>query len=118
MRFLINLPEEEKRFPRILKSIHECCWFYVDEYCTNAKPEVDNTYFRKFAQRVFKHWSYLKPHIGQFEKVFKEYTLYKSQIPSYGALIFNKTLDYLLFVVYNDSRGKVDKLDFPKGKVD
>ena len=24
----------------------------------------------------------------------------------------------MLFIVYNDARGKVDKLDFPKGKVD
>lgn len=48
VRFLINLPEEEKKFPRILKSIHECCWFYVDQFC-NPKPEVDNNYFKKFA---------------------------------------------------------------------
>ena len=66
-----------------------------------------------------KHWSYLKPHVGQFSQLWEDYRLYKSQIPSYGALIFNKTLDSLLFVVYHNPRDRiVKKLDFPKGKVD
>lgn len=66
-----------------------------------------------------KHWSYLKPYVGQFSQLWEEYRLYKSQIPSYGALIFNKTLDSLLFVIYHNPRDRiVKKLDFPKGKVD
>ena len=39
VRFLINLPEEEKAFPRIFNVIKECCWFYVDQFCEH-KPEV------------------------------------------------------------------------------
>lgn len=31
-RFLINLPEEEKQFPRIFQNIREACWFYCDHY--------------------------------------------------------------------------------------
>ena len=57
--------------------------------------------------------------VGQFSQIWEDYRLYKSQIPSYGALIFNKTLDSLLFVVYYNPRDRiVRKLDFPKGKVD
>lgn len=42
-----------------------------------------------------------------------------SQIPSNGALILNKTLDKLLFIIYSNPRDRVvKKLDFPKGKVD
>ena len=42
-----------------------------------------------------------------------------SQIPSNGALIFNETMDKLLFLVYSNFHDKiVRKLDFPKGKVD
>ena len=42
-----------------------------------------------------------------------------SQIPSNGALILNKSLDKLLFIIYSNPRDRiVKKLDFPKGKVD
>ena len=78
----------------------------------------DNTYFKKFAQRIFKHWSFLKPHLSHFNALWEEYRGYKNQIPSYGALIFNKTLDKLLFIIYHNPRDRiVRKLDFPKGKV-
>jgi mRNA-decapping enzyme subunit 2 len=44
---------------------------------------------------------------------------YKSRIPSYGCVIFNKQLDKVLFCIYHNPRDKiVKKLDFPKGKVD
>ena len=69
--------------------------------------------------RIFKYWGFLKPHVGKFKELWEEYRLYKSQIPSYGALIFNRTLDSILFVIYNNPRDRiVRKLDFPKGKVD
>ena len=48
-----------------------------------------------------------------------EYRLYKSKIPSFGALIFNKKIDSILFIIYHNLRDKiVKKLDFAKGKVD
>ena len=57
--------------------------------------------------------------MSHFNALWEEYRLYKSQIPSYGALIFNKTLDKLLFIIYHNPRDRiVRKLDFPKGKVD
>lgn len=44
---------------------------------------------------------------------------YKSRIPSYGCVIFNKSLDKVLFCIYHNIKDKiVKKLDFPKGKVD
>ena len=61
----------------------------------------------------------MKPHVSQFSTLYEEHRLYKQQIPSYGALIFNRTLDSLLFVIYHNPRDRiVRKLDFPKGKVD
>jgi 8-oxo-dGTP pyrophosphatase MutT (NUDIX family) len=40
-------------------------------------------------------------------------------VPSSGAIIFNSTVDKLLFIVYNNPRDRVvKKLDFPKGKID
>ena len=34
VRLLINLPEEEKQFPRILNNIKEATWFYGDHFCS------------------------------------------------------------------------------------
>jgi hypothetical protein len=31
-RQLVNLPKEEKEFPRMLNNIEEACWFYTDYY--------------------------------------------------------------------------------------
>lgn len=119
MRFLINLPPEEKQFPRIFKSINECAWFYVDQFCEHKPDNVDNTFFKKFSERIFKHWRHLKPYANQSKQLWEEYRDYKQHIPSYGALIFNRTLDSLLFVIYHNPRDRiVRKLDFPKGKVD
>ena len=39
VRFLVNLPTEETKFPRIMNIIKETCWFYVDNFC-NPKPDV------------------------------------------------------------------------------
>jgi len=45
--------------------------------------------------------------------------MYKSKIPSYGAIIFNQKLDSILFIIYKNPHDKIEKkLDFSKGKVD
>lgn len=68
---------------------------------------------------MFEHWGLLKPDLPRFKDKWKEYRAYMSQIPSNGALIYNTTMDKLLFIVYNNPRDRiVKKLDFPKGKVD
>jgi mRNA-decapping enzyme subunit 2 len=114
---LINLPPEEKEFPRILNNIKDAWWFYSDEWKVDTQRY--STLEKKFAQKVFKLWSFLRPHLPNFSNLWKEYKLYKSQIPSYGALIFNKTRDKLLFILYHNPRDRIPrKLDFPKGKVD
>jgi len=39
VRFLINLPDEEKEFPRILNNIKEACWYFGDHFCA-VEPEM------------------------------------------------------------------------------
>jgi len=40
VRFLVNLPAEEKAFPRIFNVIRDCCWFYVDQQFQDCKVDV------------------------------------------------------------------------------
>ena len=85
----------------------------------HPKQTRDKYYQEKFARRVFEHWSLLKPELPSFKEKYKEYRAYMQQIPSNGALIFNKSMDKLLFLIYSNPRDRViNKLDFPKGKVD
>lgn len=81
---------------------------------------IDKKYERKFTQRIFNEWSLLRPYLPQLMQLQDDFRLnYKSRIPSYGCVIFNRTLDKLLFCIYHNPRDKiVKKLDFPKGKVD
>lgn len=100
-------------------NIEEACWFFADEYCAGAAPIIDKKYERKFTQRIYNEWSFLRPHLPQLAQLQDDFRLnYKSRIPSYGCVIFNKTLDKLLFCIYHNSWDKLKKLDFPKGKVD
>lgn len=40
-RFLIHLPPEEKKFPRMFINIREACYFYADNYHAIV-PEVNS----------------------------------------------------------------------------
>jgi mRNA-decapping enzyme subunit 2 len=119
-RRLINLPESEKQFPRILSNIEEACWFYTDEFCADKGHNKDKKFERKFAHRIYTEWSLLRPQLSQLPELQDRFWLdYKSQIPSFGCVIFNARRDHLLFCIYKNKRDKIEKkLDFPKGKVD
>lgn len=80
---------------------------------------MDKRFEEKFAKRIFEHWATLKPELPFFKNKWEDYRIYMSQIPSNGALIYNTTLNKLLFIIYHNERERtVRKLDFPKGKVD
>jgi len=68
----VNLPKEEKEFPRILNNIEEACWFYTDYYQNPKTPKdknADKNFEKKFAQRIFKEWSYLTPYLPKLKQL-------------------------------------------------
>ena len=58
-RFLVNLPKEEKEFPRLMINIRNTCWFYADNYF-GITPGTNNVFQKKFARAIFEHWPYLR----------------------------------------------------------
>ena len=52
-RFLINLPPQEKQFPRLFSNINVACYFYFDNNFSMPVIGIDNNWKKKFAQRVF-----------------------------------------------------------------
>ena len=101
-RRLINLPLREKTQPRIMINITEAWWFYMDKYCPPGVFDKDGDKYRKmFFRRVFEEWSYLKPDLRKFKELDEEcWNTYTSRIPRYGCIIFNTTLDKVLFCVF------------------
>lgn len=72
----------------------------MDNFFGLTKPRANGEYQKKFAEAVFRHWSYLHPRIKDFNELYDNYFKYMKKIPSYGALIFNDKLDEILFNVY------------------
>lgn len=58
VRFLINLPQEELQFPRLMLHIRDACYFYADNFFSFPK-RVTNPFLESFAREVFKYWPYL-----------------------------------------------------------
>ena len=103
-RRLINLPLSEKTQPRIMINITEAWWFYKDKYCTPAGvfDKDDDKYRKMFFRRVFDEWSYLRPDSRKLKDLDDEcWNSYTSRIPRYGCIIFNTTLDKVLFCVFH-----------------
>jgi hypothetical protein len=85
-------------------NITEAWWFYKDKYCTPAGvfDKDDDKYRKMFFRRVFDEWSYLRPDSRKLKDLDDEcWNSYTSRIPRYGCIIFNTTLDKVLFCVFH-----------------
>lgn len=115
-RFIINIPEEERKdVIRICFQIELAHWFYLDFYC-HEKPYLKQCGMKEFAKLIFNHIPSLKSHSNeaQVSKVLSEFREYKMAVPTYGAIILDESLEFVLLV-----QGYYAKSSwgFPKGKV-
>lgn len=83
-------------------NIEEAWWFYMDKYCAPGVFNKDDEKYKKmFYRRVFEEWSYLRPDLRRIKELNDEcHRTYTSLIPRYGCILFNKTLDKVLFGVF------------------
>lgn len=111
-RFVINVPEEERKdMNRIFFQIENAHWFYIDFYSKNF-PNRKPCALREFAQQVFNHIPFLQPFSGNLDAIFEEWKEYKFCVPTFGAILLDEELSHILLVQnYRSSWG------FPKGKV-
>ena len=115
-RFIIPMREEERRdLVRVCFMIEQAHWFYIDFYVNSSdyKGMAQGT-IKEFAQHIFNHIPFLKPHAHRVEEVIDEWKEYKLAVPTYGAILLNTFLDKVLLV-----QGYWAKASwgFPKGKV-
>lgn len=111
-RFVINVPEEERKdLNRIFFQIENAHWFYIDFYSKNF-PHRKPCMLREFAHQVFRHIPFLQPFSGNVDEIFEEWKEYKFCVPTFGAILLDEDLSNILLVQnYRSSWG------FPKGKV-
>ncbi|KAL7304317.1 hypothetical protein TKK_0003117 [Trichogramma kaykai] len=113
-RFIINIPEDERKDNvRLCFQIELAHWFYLDFYCTEENPKLTKVGMKEFAAIIFKHIDFLRPHASQIDVIYQKWRFYKQNVPTFGAIIMNKSLTKVLLVQsqYASSWG------FPKGKI-
>ncbi|XP_015596669.1 m7GpppN-mRNA hydrolase isoform X4 [Cephus cinctus] len=114
-RFIINVPEEERKdLVRICFQIELAHWFYLDFYCTEDNPKLKSCGMKEFATHIFQHIPFLKPHVAHIDSVLEQWREYKQNVPTFGAIVLNEDLTKVLLV---QSYWAKSSWGFPKGKV-
>ncbi|CAI4227183.1 unnamed protein product [Auanema sp. JU1783] len=116
-RFLANIPDEEKKDNiRICFQIELAQWFYSDFYCTTKeRKDCPNLGVREFARQIFTYVREVKHLAYKVDYMIDQWRIYKSNVPTYGAILLDSTLNNVLLVqgFYTTK----NKWGFPKGKV-
>lgn len=114
-RFIINVPEEERKdLVRICFQIELAHWFYLDFYCTEEYPKLRSCGMKEFATHIFQHIPFLKPHVQHIDTVLEQWREYKQNVPTFGAIVLNEDMTRVLLV---QSYWAKNSWGFPKGKV-
>lgn len=93
--------------------IEQAHWFYTDRIAYQNKA-LAKLSFKAFCQELFKHVPFLRELLSKLDDIMKEFKEYKSNVPTYGAIILDKNLERCLLVQGFYSR---NSWGFPKGKV-
>uniref|UniRef100_A0A915LZ83 mRNA-decapping enzyme 2 n=1 Tax=Meloidogyne javanica TaxID=6303 RepID=A0A915LZ83_MELJA len=119
-RFLYNIPENEKNDQiRVCFHIELAHWFYLDIYCPdNAEPPAENCKkvgFHQFVRQVFYKCDYLDKWRTSIDMIIDAFRQYKSSVPTYGVIMLDPTLNYVLLV--QGYYASTNSWGFPKGKI-
>ncbi|RWS02748.1 mRNA-decapping enzyme-like protein [Dinothrombium tinctorium] len=113
-RFIINIPADERNdVIRLMFQIELGHWFYIDFHCALRK-DLPKLNLRTFCLIMFNHVPFLKKHLTNFDNVLDQWKSYKCNVPTFGAIILDDTLDYVLMV---QGFWAKSSWGFPKGKV-
>lgn len=115
-RFIINIPDEEMRDAnRVMFQVELAHWYYLDQVL-KERPDLPRIKFENFTAALFNHVPTLKKRFlkhRDLEQIIEDFKRYKSNVPTYGAILLNKSKTKCLLV-----RGFYGKnYGFPKGKV-
>ncbi|XP_022187015.2 m7GpppN-mRNA hydrolase [Nilaparvata lugens] len=114
-RFIINVPEEERKdLVRLCFQIELAHWYYLDFICKQEDYNLKTCGMKEFARHMFKHVPALQPHAEEVDSILSSWREYKMAVPTFGAIILNEQLTHVLLVQSYFARSS---WGFPKGKV-
>lgn len=107
-------PEEEKNdLIRLFFQIELAHWFFLDFHCTQEES-IQPCGIKQFALNIFQHIPSFNKHCANLEFILEEWRVYKSSVPTYGAILLSEDLRHVLLV---QSFFTKNSWGFPKGKV-
>ncbi|XP_076334002.1 decapping mRNA 2 isoform X2 [Tachypleus tridentatus] len=111
-RFIINVPEEERNdLVRICFQIELAHWFYLDFYCSE-NPNLHQCNMKEFTHQIFNHIPFLKEHAQNTDDILESWKMYKMAVPTYGAILLDENMEYVLEETGFDISKLIDKNDF------
>mmetsp|Transcript_28666 Transcript_28666/g.51027 ORF Transcript_28666/g.51027 Transcript_28666/m.51027 type:complete len:251 (-) Transcript_28666:2195-2947(-) len=110
IRFLMNLPEEEREPARLMKNLEEAHWYYED--FIRIQLGLPRFYFKTFAKKVIEQFPGLAPDYS-FNQLMHIYDSYTSQIPTRGGILLNDDMTKAVMVTNIPGTST----SFPKGKM-
>ncbi|XP_023237906.1 m7GpppN-mRNA hydrolase-like [Centruroides sculpturatus] len=113
-RFIINVPEEErKELVRLCFQIELAHWFYLDFYCTEDS-QLRQCSMREFSHIIFNHIPFLREHANNVDTTLDTWREYKMAVPTFGAILLDEKMENVLLV---QGYWAKSSWGFPKGKV-
>ena len=91
-RFILNLPRSEYEVDRFFFNMQKAYWFYIDLMLEESYRRID---LKNFAKILYNNIP-MAYQIDTFQKYYSTFSRYIQQIPVYGAIILNSTLDKVL----------------------
>ncbi|ESO13096.1 hypothetical protein HELRODRAFT_105717 [Helobdella robusta] len=113
-RFILNVPKPEcDDIVRLFFQMELAHWFYLD-FVRDDDEECCYVGMKDFAFQIFRCCDKFAIYLEDFDRYYEEWKVYKSAVPTYGAILLDPTLQYcLLLQGYNVKAS----WSFAKGKV-
>jgi mRNA-decapping enzyme subunit 2 len=105
-------PHERRSLLR-LYAFYQAHWYYEDFLADVPHSGLPHLNLRTFALRLFEFSEVLWPVRHMYDAFFKDFMAYKGQIPTYGCIMVNASLDAMVLVC----NWKGSSWGFPKGKL-
>ena len=88
-------------------------WFYIDNLVVED-ARLPKLQFKDFCRVMFKHVPFLRKQLADVDVTIDRFKEYKSNVPTYGAIILDTRMEKCLMV---QGMGSRNNWGFPKGKV-
>jgi mRNA-decapping enzyme subunit 2 len=91
-RFILNVPTSElTSSDRIFFQIEQAHWYYEDFLVDDVDSSLPHfKQLKAFALKMFNFSPLLQPHLGNFNRMWQEFSDYKKTISTYGTILLDE----------------------------